>query len=462
MLTGPYKIIEFANDNMLKIWGKDAAIIGLPHHIAIPELGEQNFGALIEKVYTSGIAFKGHEQKALIIQNGVVTKGYYNFVYEPIKDDQGVTSILIIADDVTEEVRTRKQANRTSQMLNMAIESAELGTWFFDIESLEFFPSTKLKSLFGFQAADLMPYTKAVDFISAEYRQEVIEAISSALKNGERYDLEFPISVNETGCIRWLRATGNLSKPDADKPSYFSGIVMDVTARKLDDQRKNDFIAMVSHELKTPLTSLKAYVQILILKASKVQDDYAVGALNKAEQQINKMTNLIKGFLDVARLEAGKINLNIEAFNISELIQEVVADANEIMSSHKIIFLPCKEIIVNADKDKIAQVITNFISNAVKYSARGKNIFVSCQEHQGMIQVSVKDEGIGIKSQDIDKLFSRFSRLENSDTQTISGFGIGLYLCAEIIKRHNGQIWVESEPGAGSTFHFSIQQLSTT
>jgi two-component system sensor histidine kinase VicK len=458
LLSGPSKVVEFANENMLKFWGKDQSILGLPHRLAVPELEGQNFEALIDKVYTSGIAFKGHEQKALTIQNGLVNKGYYNFVYEPIKDERGVTSILIIADDVTEEVRTRKQSNRTSQMLNMAVESAELGTWFYDIETNQFFPSTKLKSLFGYKADELLPYTTALEFITSEYREEVVGAITSALKNGESYDLEFPIKVGQSEAIRWIRATGNLNKPEADKPSYFSGIIMDVTARKLDDQRKNDFIAMVSHELKTPLTSLKAYVQILISKANKVQDDYAVAALNKAEQQINKMNTLIKSFLDVARLEAGKINLNIEPFDISELIQDVVTDASEIMGSHELIFNPCKEIHVNADKDKIAQVITNFLSNAVKYSAKGKNIFVSCQENNGRIQISVKDEGIGIKPQDIDKLFNRFYRIENTDTQTISGFGIGLYLCAEIIKRHNGHIWVDSEPGSGSTFHFSIQQ----
>jgi two-component system sensor histidine kinase VicK len=461
LLVGQRKVIEFANDNMLKFWGKDQSIIGMPYPLAVPELEGQDVHALIEKVFTSGIAFKSHEQKAITMHNGVVNKRYFNFVYEPIKDEAGVTSILIIAEDVTEEVGTRKQANRTAQMLNMAVESAELGTWFFDIDAMEFFPSTKLKSLFGFKADDSMPYTSAIDNILIEYRQEVVNAISSALKKGTSYDLEFPIQVTNTDTVRWLRATGNLNKPEGDIPSYYSGIIMDVTARKLDDQRKNDFIAMVSHELKTPLTSLKAYVQILISKATKVQDDYAVSALNKAEQQIDKMNNLIKSFLDVARLEAGKIHLNIEAFNISELIKEVVADASEIMGSHKLIFHPCKEIIVHADKDKIAQVITNFISNAVKYSAKGKNVFISCQEIQGTIHVSVKDEGLGIQPEDIDKLFSRFFRIENTDTQTISGFGIGLYLCAEIIKRHNGRIWVDSQPGAGSTFHFNIKQTYT-
>jgi two-component system sensor histidine kinase VicK len=458
VLVGASKIIEFANDNMLKIWSKTPAIIGLPHYKAIPEFNGQDFNELINKVYSTGIAYKGHEQIVTNLQNGNKIKGYFNFVFEPIMDDRGVTSILVIADDVTAEVRARKLANRTAQMLNMAVDSAELGTWFIDLETLEFIPSTQLKALFGLDASEKMHYTVATEQIALEYRDSVIAAITLGVKNGESYDLEFPITVANTEAIRWIRATGNLYKQEKGRSPYFSGIVMDVTARKLTEQRKNDFIAMVSHELKTPLTSIKGYVQLLISKANRSQDGYTVSALNKVELQINKMNNLIKGFLDVARLEAGKINLNLEDFIIADLIKEVVAEAKELMSSHEVHFDACDEIMVRADKDKIAQVISNFISNAVKYSTRGKNINVKCSQQQGMVQVSVQDEGIGILPKDVDKLFNRFYRIENVQTRSISGFGIGLYLCADIIKRHNGNIWVESEPGMGSTFHFIIQQ----
>jgi two-component system sensor histidine kinase VicK len=461
LLTGEDKVIDFANDNMLKIWGKKSDVIGLPHRVAVPELEDQGFGNLIDEVYKTGLAYKGHEQKAVTIQNGAKYKGYYNFVYEPLKDEKGATSILIIADDVTDEVQTRELANRTSQMLNMAVESAELGTWFIDLESLDFIPSPKLKSLFGFKPDEKMPYLTAASYISPDYKEQVMSAIASALKNGESYDLEFPIKDRQSEATRWLRATGNLNKPEPDRPSYFSGIIMDVTGRKLDEQRKNDFIAMVSHELKTPLTSLKAYIQILSSKATKIHDEYAVIALGKAELQVNRMNNLIKSFLDVARLEAGQININLEYFDISKLLEEVTAEAAEVMSSHELCFQPCKEVIVQADKDKIAQVITNFLSNAAKYSAKGKQIWVNCAEKNGSIQISVKDEGIGILKEDMEKLFNRFYRIDNTITRTISGFGIGLYLCAEIIKRHNGQIWVESEAGAGSTFYFSIPRRAT-
>ncbi len=457
LLSGEKLVIEFANEYMLRFWGKGPEIIGMPRQEALPELNGQPFLDLIRKVFETGIAYKGHEQKAMTIHDGRPNERFYNFVYEPLKDERGITTnILIIADDVTEKVHSRKQANRISEMLNMAVDSAELGTWFFDDKTKEFVPSAKVKALFGYEPDVDLPYRTAISHISPEYQEQVVSAIGTALKNGESYDLEFPVQNPLSQPVRWLRATGNLYRPDPDMPSYYSGILMDVTARKLHDQRKNDFIAMVSHELKTPLTSLKAYIQILNSKAQNNQDLYAVSALNKAETQINKMNTLVKSFLDVARLEAGKIDLNIEPFDLTAVISEVIAEATDIVQSHDLIFEACPKLMVCADKDKIAQVVTNFLSNAVKYSAWGKNIIINCRQIGDLIQVSVTDEGMGIEPQDIEKLFNRFYRIERPETNTISGFGIGLFLCAEIIQRHHGKIWVESEVGVGSTFYFNI------
>jgi len=118
--------------------------------------------------------------------------------------------------------------------------------------------------------------------------------------------------------------------------------------------------------------------------------------------------------------------------------------------------LPGPLLSVHADRDKISQVISNFMNNAVKYSPKGKNIVVSCVASNSTVQVSVTDEGMGIKPQNQEKLFDRFYRIESVQTQNISGFGLGLYLSAEIIYRHNGKVWVESEIGKGSTFYFSL------
>lgn len=457
LLQGEGFSIEFANDHMLKFWGKQHDIIGMPHSEALPELKGQPFFALLRNVYSSGIPYKGHETKAVTIKDGKRNEGYYNFVYEPLRDDNGViNSILIISDEVTEKVIRNRQAHRTQEMLNTAIESAQLGTWFIGVETREFIPSVRLKTLLGFQPDDTITYEQAVQQITPEYRGNVTQAIRRAVQLGERYDLEFPITTVDEHKSRWLRATGNLFQIEAGSPSYFSGVIMDITEAKQNEQRKNDFIAMVSHELKTPLTSLKAYLQLLTVRAKKHEDTFGANALEKGNIQVTKMTAMINGFLNISRLEAGKIHLEKQLFCMNDLMQEIVEEVETTTPTHQIKLFSCEPISVEADRDKIGQVINNFLSNAVKYSPKGRNIEVACQQLNGMLQVSIKDEGMGIRPEDIDRLFERFYRVDSQHTQHISGFGIGLYLCAEIINRHQGNIWVESELEKGSTFYFTL------
>lgn len=166
---------------------------------------------------------------------------------------------------------------------------------------------------------------------------------------------------------------------------------------------------------------------------------------------------MINSFLDVACLESGIMNLVLSCFSINELIEEVLQEHRFIYTNHPFYFVPCQPLIVTADREKIEHVITNLLGNAVKYSQVGKTVEVGCTLVDNNVQVYVKDDGIGINAEEIPRLFDRFYRAENHNNK-ISGFGIGLYLSAEIIKMHNGQIRVESEPGKGSTFYFTLPQ----
>lgn len=191
-----------------------------------------------------------------------------------------------------------------------------------------------------------------------------------------------------------------------------------------------------------------------------MNDNFAVDKLDKAQSQVKKMITMIKGFLNASSFEAGKIYLNEETFEMNLLIAEILEDANLLNTSHHLLLSPCTSFSVNADRDKIGQVIQNFISNAIKYSPNGSKIELFCRELDGMVQVGVQDEGLGIKLQDQAKLFDRYYRIESQDTSKIAGFGLGLYLSSEIIQRHNGKVWVESEVDKGSTFYFNLPLLS--
>jgi two-component system CheB/CheR fusion protein len=373
--------------------------------------------------------------------------------------DHKNTGAIITFNDITELKKIQQELNISNKMLGIAMDSAAMGMWSIELPTREFLPSNRLKEIFGFQPDEQMSYEAALAQIDSKYQTLVSDAVEANISQGIKCDIEFPLRGFHDEKQRWVRASGDLSYDKDDNPIYFTGVMHDITLHKLDEIRKNDFIAMVSHELRTPLTSLQGYIQLLTSRAKKAEDTYIVDKLEKAYIQVKKMTGLINGFLNVSSFEAGKIYLNEQTFDMNVLLNEIVDESRLITATHNFIVMPCAAISVKADRDKIGQVINNFLSNSVKYSPKSKNIELSCKEINGNVQVSVKDEGMGIKAEDQEKLFDRYYRIENLNTQAISGFGLGLYLSAEIINRHNGKIWVESEMGKGSTFYFSLPKF---
>ncbi|MHB8209712.1 sensor histidine kinase, partial [Mucilaginibacter sp.] len=184
--------------------------------------------------------------------------------------------------------------------------------------------------------------------------------------------------------------------------------------------------------------------------------EFIAKALTKADQQVNKMANLIYGFLDLSRIESGKLQIKMQDFDINKLLVETIAETQLIKHGHTIIFNAYGEIMVHADRERIGQVINNFLSNAIKYSPIDSTITLTIKTCENGIQVSVSDTGIGIKPKDQEKLFQRFYRVDNDEIKNISGFGIGLYLASEIVQRHKGKIWVNSAENKGSTFSFML------
>jgi PAS domain S-box-containing protein len=344
----------------------------------------------------------------------------------------------------------------SEELKNIAIEQAKLGLWYIDADTDEFISSDRLKEFFGFNATDSMSFEAAAAQIPDEYREGVLKSVTEAMSNGTVYNLEYPVIGYHDQRRRWVRSSGKRNPAINGKKAYISGTILDITEQKEDDQRKNDFISMVSHELKTPLTSMSGYLQMLTVKSAKTEDTFAIGVLERVNLQVKKMVTMINGFLNMKRLESGKIPLYKQRFDLAELIQETEEESVATISSHKILFEPIDAIYVEADRDKIGQVISNLISNAVKYSDAGTPIRLTCINSGERVRIGVHDQGRGVSKDDQVKLFDRFYRVENKEMETINGFGIGLYLCDEIIKRHDGKIWIESEVGAGANFYFDL------
>jgi two-component system sensor histidine kinase VicK len=353
---------------------------------------------------------------------------------------------------------SKSKLEESEHLLKLAIESARIGIWLVDINTGKLDLSDRGREIMGIKPSVELTIEDSYALIDPSDRDNVADSIHAAVAHTGSFITEYKVNTAQNGALKWLRASGTVQKDHAHTPVRMIGTILDITEDKLNEERKNDFISMVSHELKTPLTSINAYVQVLENRTGKNEDAVAGMLLGKTNKQVAKMTKLINGFLNVSRLESAKIHMEWTKFDMVALFAEVKEDVLASFHSHQIIFEPVQEARVLADWDKIGQVINNLVSNAVKYASGGTRINVSCVTKGNWVRVSVSDEGVGISPENLPKLFERYYRVEGA-VQGISGFGIGLYLCYEIISLHKGRIWAESKLGVGSTFHFTLPLL---
>lgn len=219
---------------------------------------------------------------------------------------------------------------------------------------------------------------------------------------------------------------------------------------------REEFISIASHELKTPITSIKAFTQILKQKLrGKVEPD-TLKMLDRTEGQIERLITLIRELLDITKIQAGKLSFSEEYLDLFRLVTEIVNDFQLINKSHEISLEGSGTYNVLGDKDRLGQVINNLISNAIKYSPNKKKIVITLTSDKNSVTVQVQDFGIGIDKASLPRVFERFFRGSNSESGSLSSLGLGLYISAEIIRRHHGQIWVQSKKGQGSTFFFQL------
>lgn len=257
-----------------------------------------------------------------------------------------------------------------------------------------------------------------------------------------------------TGETHWLQIESSPIIGVNKKSSIIVSVFQDITVLKEIEQRKDDFISMASHELKTPLTSAKVFTHVLKQRMGILQDELSTKMLAKLDRQLDLLNELTKDLLDITKLQKGKLDLSKSRFMLDKVVQEIVGDLQP-STDHPLRISTPPQLSVIADKEKISQVITNFLTNAIKYSNNTTTIKIAVRKNTHSMIVSVKDEGIGISKEDVEKIFERFYRIER-ERKTYPGLGLGLYISSEIIKQHGGKIWVKSEKGKGSTFYFSL------
>jgi len=234
-------------------------------------------------------------------------------------------------------------------------------------------------------------------------------------------------------------------------------VVADITEHKKLDQLKDDFIGLVSHELRSPLTVITGAVNTALTEGARLSLEETRQLLKDAASEAESLSHLVGNLLEMSRVQANRLVLYAEAISVKKVIQDTVEEMKRQSSAHQfIVNIPRKLPPVYADPLRLERVLHNLLENAVKYSPQGGQVQVSVKPEEEHLVIGISDQGIGISLSDEAKLFEPFQRLGESRLEGVRGLGLGLLVCRRLVEAHGGRIWVKSEPGWGSTFFFTL------
>ena len=455
--------IDIANDVMLEMWGKDRSVIGKTFEEAIPELEGQPFLGYLQEVYDTGVTYWGREEKADLIIDGKLTTGYFNYTYKALRDKSGkIYGILHMAIDVTEIVESKNLLRESeSHYRQMADLMPEKVTNTDPAGKAVYFNQNWLD--YSGMSSEHLRQEGWIDLIHPEDKVKFAKKWRESLSDGSHFETEVRIR-NKEGAYLWHLSRAEAVRDEDGLISMWISTNTEIQKLKEEEKRKEDFLKMVSHELKTPVTSMKGYVQLLLTVLERTTNEELLDmpfkpSLERIDHQIVRLTRLISEMLDLSRIEEGKLELQKKRFSINGLVEDTVQDIILTNTQHKIDISHHVKAEVCADKDRIGQVLINLITNAIKYSPESNHIEILIEPaREKEIAVRVRDRGIGIEEKYQKNIFKRFYRIGIESEETYSGFGIGLYLANEIMQRHDGRIEVKSEIGQGSEFSLVLAE----
>jgi PAS domain S-box-containing protein len=357
--------------------------------------------------------------------------------------------LIILLQDISERKRQEEALREIEERMRIALKGSAITvyqqnrelryTWLYNMHD------RKVEDVVGKTDADLMEaeeaaYVTALKRRVLETGQSYQEVVKATWITGIRY---FDISIeplhNGNGEIIGVTGTSR-----------------DVTEQVELEQRKDNFISIASHELRTPITVLKGFTQLLTKQFEQQGMHEPVPTLKKMEAQSNKLARLIDELLDASKIQAGRLDYEEEPVDLDTLVHETVEMLQESNPSHVLHVSGATHVVIQGDKERLGQVLNNLIANAVKYSPQANSVNITLSTSQKAAMISVHDYGVGIAKAHHKHIFDRFYRAHNASNKSFKGLGMGLYIAYEIVKRHGGDITVESEEGKGSTFTISL------
>jgi two-component system, chemotaxis family, CheB/CheR fusion protein len=419
------------------------------HQWDIPQLRKQ-----LTMVQTRDFPFTGFEVTAEFPRIGrkTVLLNAYKFPRR-----EGAEALILLAiQDITHRKHMEEELRANEEKFRLLVQNSSDIITVFNRDGTILYESAAIENVLGYKPEEREGRNISMDpIVHPDDRKTKLAMLGTAIERPKE---------NVYGEFRLRHKNGSYRTIEAIFRSFLddrriNGIIAnyrDVTDRKILEQQKDEFVGIASHELKTPVTSIKAYTQILQDVFEKAKDKKSAEMLGKMNTQVDRLTTLIVDLLDFTRIEGGKLKFRDENYDINVLISDVVEEMQRTTKHHTIQKKLDAAIMVRGDRDRVGQVLTNLLNNAIKYSPDSNRIIVRSKIDNDAVTICVQDFGIGIDGALVDKVFDRFFRVTEPVMNTFPGLGLGLYIAAEIIKRQGGNIWAKSTKGKGSTFCFSL------
>ncbi|MEJ7693850.1 PAS domain S-box protein [Daejeonella sp.] len=473
-------LIHFANkEGMLEIvnpsWQKtlgysEDEIIGTSIYDFIDEQDHANYRKRRSDAITEGISddfqvkVRRKDGKSLLLEGNI----------RPFYSSNKLVHTRGVFRDVTFKITQIRKREEQLSRLTQFFQKAPDAVVVIDEDQLVVEWNTKSEAVFGFSREEAIKHPLSELIIPLRYREAHRKGMTHFLKTGEGPVLNTTIEVDAINKgNKEFPISLSISNVKIGKQWFFIAFMEDITDKiekqkefvrqqielndvREGDQRSRDFLNIASHELKTPLTAIKAFAQLALRGVEKDSKEMTTQFLKQINETSDKLNALILSLLDISRIQSGKFEVDKMIVSYNGYLQSIIESSRIIYPNHTILFTSSEKSEVELDPIRLEQAVMNLINNAVKYSPGSDLIEITTRRDNNMVVTDIKDYGIGIPKSNHSKVFEKFFQLEELPKRNNSGLGIGLFITSEIISQHNGLIWVQNNDPRGSTFSFSL------